>query len=194
MSRFTSSPFLNVESSFPEVDSVLRSRFNTVAIQPGTVSREQLTPVISVPFGGESLGRETLQLPDMKGEGLTRQGLGQHPVDQSGKSLSVPVVMDSVVYGGGILGRSSSVLPFDDDAFGMECSDFAHSALSSRLRTQGNISTPSRYDAFVKTTPLGPRPATLVRLFLVPLGFVKTTLCGGRIEESNLQACISSTL
>ena len=130
----------------------------------------------------------------MKREGLTRQGLGQHPVDQSGKSPSVPVVMDSVVSGGGILGRSSSVLPFDDDAFGMECSDFAHSALSSRLRTRGNISIPSRYDAFVKTTPLGPRPATLIRLFLVPLGFVGTTLCGGRIGESNLQACISSTL
>ena len=46
----------------------------------------------------------------MKRDGLTRQGLGHHPVDQSGKSLSVPVVTDSVVSGCDISGRLSSVL------------------------------------------------------------------------------------
>ena len=117
----------------------------------------------------------------MERDGLTRQGLGHHLIDQSGKSLSVPVVTDSVVSSGGISGRLSSVLPLDGDGFGVERLDFASLALSSLLRTRGNIPTPARYDSYVKTTPLGPRSTILVRLFLFSLGSVGTTLYGGRI-------------
>ena len=130
----------------------------------------------------------------MKGDESVGRELGQHPVDQSGKSLSVPVMIESVDSGDGISGRSSSVpRPLDNFGVGVDNS-FAPLSLSSRLRTRGNLLAPSKYDAFVKTTPSGPKPAILVRLFLVPVGSLGTTLCGGRIGESNLQACISLTL
>ena len=59
-------------------------------------------------FGGESVDRETLLLPDMKGHGEIGRELGKHLVDQSGKSLSVPVIIDSFVSSGGISAHSSS--------------------------------------------------------------------------------------
>ena len=194
MSRSTSSPFINVNNTPTAVYSGLCSRFKSVAIQPGPVAKDPLPPAISVAFGGESIGRETLLLPDMKGDGSVGRKIGQYPVDQSGESLSVPVMIDSIVSGDGISGRSSSVpRPLDEFGVGVEIS-FAPLSLSSRLRTRGTLLDPSKYDAFVKSTPLGPKPTILVRLFLVPVGTLCTTLCDGRIGESNLQACISTTL
>ena len=194
MSPSTPSPFVNVESSPPGVNSVLHSRFKTVAIQPGAVSGDHHSPAISVAFGGESVDRETLLLPDMKGHGEIGRELGKHLVDQSGKSLSVPVIIDSFVSGGGISAHSSSVWPLKEMGIDVESSVFDSLALFSRLRTRSNLLAPGRYDNFLKTIPLGIKPTILVRLFLVLVGSLGTTLCGGRIWEYNLQACISSTL
>ena len=172
----------------------MRSCFNSVAIHPGSVAKNHPSPAISVAFGRESIGRETLLFPDVMGDGSVGREIGQHPVDQSGKSLSVPVMIESSVSGDGILGLSSSVpQPLDEFGVGLD-SSFAPLFFSSRFQTRGNLLAPSKCDAFVKTIYLGPKPAILVRLFLVPVGSLWTTLCGGRIGEFNLQACISSTL
>ena len=112
---------------------------------------------------------------------------GQHLDDQSGKSLSVHVQLDSASRGFNS-GRSPSV------EFGTAGGG---SALASAtwFSLWTNIPTPDRYNAFVKTgaTTTGIKSATLVKLFLVPVGSLGNTLCGGRIGESGLQAYISST-
>ena len=149
MSRSTFSPFVNVESSPPGVDSSLRSRFNMVAIQLGAVSGDHHSPAISVTFGGEYVGWETLLLPDMKGDGAIGRELGKHPGDQSIKSLSVPVIIDSVVSGGGISAHSSSVRPLEEIGIGVESSIFAPLALSSRLRTRRSLSAPGRVILYI---------------------------------------------
>ena len=130
----------------------------------------------------------------MKGDGLVGRELEQHPIDQSGKSLSVPVMIESIVSGGGISGRLSSV-PRPLDEFGVSIDIFFDPlSLSSRLRNRGNLLALSKYDEFVKTIPSGLKPILIVRLFLVPVGSLGTNFCGRRIEESNLQTCISATL
>ena len=117
----------------------------------------------------------------MKGDLLVGRELEQHPVDQSGKSLSVPVMIESIVSVGGISGRLSSV-PRSLDEFGVSIEFFFDPlSLSSRLRNRGNILAPRKYDAFVKTIPSGLKPILIARLFLVPVGSLGTNFCGGRI-------------
>ena len=67
-------------------------------------------------------------------------------------------------------------------------------AYATRFSLRVNIPAPGRYNEFVKTgvTTTGSKSVTLVKLFLVPVGSLGNTLCGGRIGESSLQACISS--
>jgi len=115
----------------------------------------------------------------MTEDGSTGRELGHHPVDQSDKFLSVKIVIDSIVSGGGISGRSSSVQLSEDIGIGVEHSYFDALAFVSRLRNRGSISVPGKYYYVVKTTPLGTKPAILVRLFLVPVGSFGTNLCGG---------------
>ena len=187
MSRSTPSPFGIVDSSPPEVISGLRNRFNVVVIQPGTVSGDLNSPAVSVDFGGDSPGRNNLLLPDIQGPGNSGHDDGQHLDDQSGKSLSVPVQLDSASRGFNS-GRSPSV---EFDTIG----DGSALASATRFSLRTNIPAPGRYNAFVKTgaTTTGIKSATLVKLFLVPVGSLGNTLCGGRIGESGLQAYISST-
>ena len=187
MSRSTSSPFGIVDSSPPEVISGLRNRFNAVMIQPGTVSGSRDYPAVSVAFGGDSPGRNNLLLPNMQGPGNTGHDGGQHPDDQSGKSLSDPVHLDSTSRGF----NSESSPSAEVGTIG----DGSTLASATRFSFRTNIPAPGRYNEFVKTglTTTGIKSATLVKLFLVPVGSLGNTLCGGRIGESGLQACISST-
>ena len=153
-------------------------------IQPGTVSGDRNSPAVSVAFGGD---RNNLLLPDMQGPGNSGHDDGHHLDDQSGKSLSVPVQLDSASRGFNS-GRSPSV------GFGT-VGDGSALAAATRFSLRTNIPAPGRYNAFVKTgaTTTGIKSATLVKLFLVPVGSLENTLCGGRIGESGLQACISPT-
>ena len=100
----------------------------------------------------------------------------------------------SIVSGGGTSGWSSSGFrSLDEFGFSAE-SSFAPLFLSHRLRTRDNLLDLSKYDAFVKTISSYSKITILVKLFLVPVGSLETTFCGGRIGESNLQTCISPTL